>query len=729
MTTIFSGLPTSRGVTRDFRNNHINNVTTNRIPFYTTAVQPAPAPANKGQIIYDTTKNEFCYCNGTIWVCLSAASAATVGIVDCTVGSAANPNAQYNSVQAALDGGCRNIRLLDGLIGGQVPGYFEPGPIAFSAVGSPVMIYITPGVDWVLRQSDVGTGGIDMTSSVVIFRGSGFASVMRQFQDGGAPASVFALDNSSLIQWTDLTFTTTADAVAFPVPMGRLIWRGCQYVLTSASLAAWSFTTTGNSSGNQIEFHEITFIAFDTTSRMIDNSDAGNNGALTLTNCTHQGSSLDPAVDVTYRFGTVGGQVTVDGFELFGEAPMSISFGGALSSYNSIYQNGTGAVTAIMTGTLHLNNGRFDTITFPFGPNHLSNVEITGATAIDITSGVNQLDEVFFAAADLTISSTFNVLDGGSSLSLTITSTNNRVSNFRPGLFLTLGVGAVDNVLQGLDVFGPVVIADDNNTVSNLNSTVGTLAVAGDFNIITANKYGGTATISGARNRLLNCGITAGDIIVSGINNQISNCDMTNLSLSGVGNEENKVNNCNVTTSLLIDGTKNNVAGCDVGSTTVLGATAAATGNTIRGCNLTGPVTIGGFSAATNNSLSGNKIGGSVSIGGAVSTVGNVLDGNTIEASGGTPTLTVGLLGGAISQDCIITSNFVEGILTVNNSVGIMETDNCVFSGNRFLGGIAALVDSTTGVQPLFTGNIIAGGGATATVTNGHANGITNSAP
>nr|QBK85457.1 MAG: hypothetical protein LCMAC101_00440 [Marseillevirus LCMAC101] len=615
MSFIFSGAPTSRGVMRDFRNNNINNVTTNRIPFYTTVSRPTPNPANKGQIIYDTTLNQFCYCNGMAWICIGGGSASTAGIVDCTVGSVANPNADYNSVQAALTAGCLNIRILDGLIGGQVPGYFEPGPISFSAVGAPVMIYVGPGVDWELRQSVVGTGGIDMTGSVVVFRGSGVASIIRQLQDEGAPASVFALNDASQIQWMDLTFITSAEAVAFPVPMGRLIWRNCQYVLISASLAAYSFTTVGNSSGNQIEFHECTFIAFDMTSRMIDNADGGNNGALTLTNCTHQGSSLDPTTDVTYRFGTVGGQITVDGFELFGTDPMSMSFGGVLSSFNSIYQNGTGAVTAIMTGTRQLNNGRFDTIIFPSGSNTISNVEITSTTAVDISSTANRLDEVSFALAPLMISSTFNILNGGSADSLAITSTDNRVSNY------------------------------------------------------------------------------------------------------------------DISTSLSVDGAENNISRCTVGTTTVLGPTAVTTGSNIQGSNLAGAVTIGGTLAVTNNSLSGNQINGSVSIGGVGVTTGNVLTGNNIQSTVGTPTLTVGTLGGGISQDCVIDGNFVEGLLTVNNSVGIMETDNCVFSGNRFPGGVTVSTDSATGSQPLFTGNIISGGGATGTVTNGHANGTTNSAP
>ncbi len=504
MTTIFYGLPTSSGVVRDFRNNNINNVTTNRIPFYPTTFLPQAAPANKGQIIYDTTKNEFCYCNGTAWICLSAGSAGTAGIVDCTVGSVANPNADYNSVQAALTAGCRNIRLLDGLVGGQVPGYFEPGPVAFSAVGAPVMIYIDPGVDWELRQSVVGTGGIDMTGSVVTFRGSGFASIMRQLQDGGVPASVFALNDASLIQWMDLTFVTSADAVAFPVPMGRLIWRNCQYILISASLAVYSFTTIGNSAGNQIEFHECTFIAFDITSRMIDNADAGNNGALTLTNCTHQGSSLDPAVDVTYRFGTVGGQITVEGFEIFGTDPMSINFGGTLSSYNSIYQNGVGAVTAIIDGTHHLSNSRFDTMVFASGLNNISNIEVTGATAVDISTGFNHLDDIFFEAAALTLSGVANILEGGAALSLTITGAQTRVSNYRATTFLTLGIAGGVSAISGVDSFGPAIISSNNNVITNLDCTGFTLS--GDNNLV-----------SGLNSR------TAILCIISGTGNTISN--------------------------------------------------------------------------------------------------------------------------------------------------------------------------------------------------------------
>ncbi len=61
--------PSSREILRDFRNNNINNTTTNRIPFYPTATRPAAAGANKGQIIFDTTTNEFCYNSGTAWIC------------------------------------------------------------------------------------------------------------------------------------------------------------------------------------------------------------------------------------------------------------------------------------------------------------------------------------------------------------------------------------------------------------------------------------------------------------------------------------------------------------------------------------------------------------------------------------------------------------------------------------------------------------------------------------
>jgi hypothetical protein len=69
----------------------------------------------------------------------SAFASTMAGIVDCTVGNVANPNAIFHSVQEAIDNGCFFIRVLDGLFGGQVPGYLES---AFTVpTANPVMIY------------------------------------------------------------------------------------------------------------------------------------------------------------------------------------------------------------------------------------------------------------------------------------------------------------------------------------------------------------------------------------------------------------------------------------------------------------------------------------------------------------------------------------------------------------------------------------------------------------
>jgi hypothetical protein len=702
MSAVFGGLPTSRGVSRDFRNNNINNVTTNRIPFYPTSNQPPPAPANKGQIIYDTTLNSFCYCNGTSWVCLSAATATSVGVVDCTVGSAGNANAQYNSVQAALDAGCRFIRILDGLTGGQVPGYVEPGPIDFATGAAPALIYIDPGVDWVLRESLVGAGGIDVSGVNVTFRGNGWDSRMVLDHDVGA-SLLFTSTVASELFFYDLNFSSDDTVSAIGVGnFGAFRFYNCECQATT-------FT------GTAIFFHVDNFAEWEwnqchfrgaasggpSTVRMIGPDD---HISLRMSDCVAIGEFANGAVSGTAGFEIAGmtNHTSINGF---------------------VFTGNSGRVSLI------IGNGRYthiyDSFVTGFGPldvfmsrsfSHLSNSQISG-----VLTSLSGFSETISNVTVITTATLYSSV---------------KAENFNVAGVLTLptsvlgdGNNQFSNCTFGALTFGAA--PQNNNKFSNCNLGFGAppTTVLTDFNSFSNCQFSSTVTVSGDRNKLINCIVDPGDITITGFNNQIGNCDVTTLNLSGAGNEENKVSNCNMTTSLLVDGMENNISNCDVGSTTVLGATAAATNNTISSCNLTGAVTIGGAAAVTNNTLSGNQIGGSVSIGSAGSTVGNKLIGNNIEFPAGAPTLTVGLLGGGLSQNCVINGNFVEGILTVNNSVGIMETDNCVFSGNRFLGGIAALTDSTTGSQPLFTGNIIAGGGATATVAGGHASGVTNSAP
>ena len=141
-----------------------------------------------------------------------------IGIVECTVGNVSNPNVQYNSVQAALDDGCLFIRIVDGLSGGQVPGYIEPGPINFTGVGVPTMIYIDPGVDWVLRESFVGGGGINVSGVSVAFRGSGWQSRMVIEHNVGA-STLFTSDGATELFFYDMNLSSD-DILPALVPAG-----------------------------------------------------------------------------------------------------------------------------------------------------------------------------------------------------------------------------------------------------------------------------------------------------------------------------------------------------------------------------------------------------------------------------------------------------------------------------------------------------------------------------
>src|SRR3990172_10828767 len=142
------------------------------------------------------------------------------GIVDCTVGNILNPNAKYNSVQTAFDDGCFFVRVIDGLTGGQVPGYIES---AFTVPPlQPVMIYIDPGVDWVLDVATIGVGGVVLNSASITFRGSGYRSVIRQIMSPVPPAQVFSTDAFTQIWMLDLQVETTTEDSFFPGFWSRL---------------------------------------------------------------------------------------------------------------------------------------------------------------------------------------------------------------------------------------------------------------------------------------------------------------------------------------------------------------------------------------------------------------------------------------------------------------------------------------------------------------------------
>ncbi len=100
------GIPSNHSnhsIFNDQKVHNLKSVITNRLPFYPSNNLPQPAPANKGQIIYDTTRNEFCYCNGSAWVCLSAGANNKCAVA---VGNPSiNPNVDYPTINAAVAAG------------------------------------------------------------------------------------------------------------------------------------------------------------------------------------------------------------------------------------------------------------------------------------------------------------------------------------------------------------------------------------------------------------------------------------------------------------------------------------------------------------------------------------------------------------------------------------------------------------------------------------------------
>ena len=349
--------PTNRGVFRDFRNNNINTTTTNRIPFYPTATRPAAAPANKGQIIFDTTTNEFCYNSGTAWVCLASGTANSVGIVDCTVGNSLNANAQHNSVQAALDAGCRNIRIIDGLTGGQVSGYTES---MFVLGTTPTMIYIDPGVDWVFNLTVLGDVPITATGSKLTVRGSGWESIMRVSQTG-TTFELMDTDTSTNLQFLDIRLETN-DNMSFPnqKPWSLLFMSNCEIVGTdnTGNESLFNLATTVV----RTEFNQCTFIGGGTSMTFIQ----GSGNILQISDCQMAGSWSATPTSFDGITSAVEGSVHVNGFIVRTITDSDITIGGG-SIGNVQFLNvkrafGTGILNITTANGAIIQNCIFDTL-------------------------------------------------------------------------------------------------------------------------------------------------------------------------------------------------------------------------------------------------------------------------------------------------------------------------------------------------------------------------------
>jgi hypothetical protein len=489
------------------------------------------------------------------------------GITDCTVGVVAS-GATYASVSEALAMGCRQIRIVGDLLTGPPGGTFvEPLPFDITTLGpgAPVMIYITPGVNWTLLASVLGVGGIVFTSQTLIIRGSGNESRMTLINDTGGAGSIMtagAIPPSSLYL-LDLHLLSDGN-----VATGSLldsIQTVSQVTLIDCTVTATDTSGGGGAvgSGPIISVSQTAFLSnwlingcafvgdptVDTTAVvMIDAFPAF--GSFRLSDCDFTGdmatgtpgavriAGTNEAVVNNLQFGlnaspininlfngqfsnitgrsasggvlnvTTGGGSQISNMDIDGL--LSITTAGAVLSNVNVRNAGVLAWTSPIPGGVDASNCRFnhEGMTISGAQNKFVNCDFTstgaGTITLDVTTDANIFDNCTFAA--------------GVPALLTLAGPNTVFSNCVIGLSL-IGLGTATgckmDTCRNSGVFITTFLGADAQ-VSNCN-------------------FGTSLTFAGSNSKATGCIIGGGGSIImtagasSGI--QIANCQIDALSM------------------------------------------------------------------------------------------------------------------------------------------------------------------------------------------------------
>jgi hypothetical protein len=400
------------------------------------------------------------------------------GITDCTVGvtTGAMP-AMYPSVFEALTAGCRQIRII-GDANATPPGGTFVEPVGFNITaggGGPVMIYITPGVNWVWRESVIGAGGIVTTGEVLTLRGSGWGSQLTVDNDvGGGP--MLTTDGTTQLFMYDLQMNSDNILSFFTTIIGVFYVRNSR--ISSNNNAGTPIITT--TAGGRFEFHECTFNGSGNLCRMIDGSTVASTD-LVVSDCVAEGTYN--VLGSSFNFSTPLGRSMVNGFlcRLVDGTTATITLGGGV--YSNIIGNNNvapplGARVAIaFASEATLADSRVANMNILVDNVRISDVELTNElTATLVTSDFNNITNLI-APGGLTLNTAnFNIITGlngrpdisPGNLNV-FASNNNTVTGFKlNGLTVngTIGAGGCRENMFGDGNCSLMTITSANNAVA-----------------------------------------------------------------------------------------------------------------------------------------------------------------------------------------------------------------------------------------------------------------------
>jgi hypothetical protein len=586
----FPDLPSNRRVFRDLNIHNSNNLITNRIPFYPTANRPQPAPSNKGQIIYDITTNEFCYCNGSAWICLSSGSANTVGILSCTVGNTANTNAVYNSVQAAIDDGCYAVRILDGLTGGQVPGYSESAfDITTIPAGQSMFVYVDPGVDWTFDLSILGNHPV-VTDGRTLTVVGGSANRSSLVVTGASANELASSAAGSLLFFQNISLSIP-DTASFPTtdPLNLFLSQDGSISISTNTGTAPIFDLISTAAGSA-----DAFIFFNTTF-------LGGGASVDLFSNVPDGVRL--ALDNV----TIGGAWGSINLEIDGGATLGV-----------VHANG---MKMSQTNVFTMRIGTGDNIT-PGGQVNISQMQdLEGGGSPDteptLLNGAN-FDNCFVGS--LTVVGSNNTVSNLRCRSITMTPCSfNNFSNIRIQETLSMDNSTTRNNFSDIQILGDLNISGGENVFSNVQFS-GDINLDGEQRNMLNNIVGdGTIAISGTGgdhviNGIRGLGVGPTLSLTSGGSNDISNFRIftilpfsasennrfTNGFIAGivtVSTDGNWFNNCDFQSPFTLGASDNQFNNCRYGTSDW--TSAITSGNIVTGCRLEGAITLSGGANAT----------------------------------------------------------------------------------------------------------------------------------
>lgn len=632
------------------------------------------------------------------------------GITDCTVGdtTSAAP-ANYSSVAAALAAGCSQIRIIGDAAATPPGGIFtEPTGFTVDATTGPVMIYITPGVNWVLRASLVGVGGIDFTSQTLVFRGSGNDSRMTLINDSGGAGSMLAAGGvpPSSLYLLDLHLLSDGN-----VAIGSLLDSG--QIVADAVLANCTVTATDTSGG----------VGPVGSGPIISGSQGGFLANWKINNCSFV---ADAAVDTT-------AVVMIDAFATFGTfvlsdctflGDMAPGTGGAIPFALRIAGTNEAVVNNLLFGGnavadpigIALFNGEFSNITsrtasggalnvYTGTGGKLSNLTTDGIISFVTTGAFLSNCRIRNTAGGLlSVTSDHEIVNSEITGVTTISGTNNKFTNCvfvgTGGVDFTMAATASRNDLVNCTI--PTIASlsgpaspGPGNSYTNCLFSGGVVGSIGGFGHkfsqceFTASPITTIASSSHFDNcRFLGGGLTLGDGGVNAFNTLVTNffiSSAASLSIAG-GTEECVITGGHTTGSATLDGTEHIMSNVNTGGaistpgteimvTGCYSAAALTNGgsrNTVSGCHLAG---IGSWTGGSDNTLTGCLIESAAA---SFSTASDPNISNNIFLVG--PTVFTGATGGTVSN------NTFTGGVTID--VGVNATTFPLFTGNKgFAGG------------------------------------------